>query len=161
MADDEVMLRISASAPRRVFAVATLVALGAVLIYLTLTDAQAHPAMRALLIVLGVAVLFGADRMRRSTGEVLELTNEVLRSTTGEVLTEIDNIASLDRGVFGLKPSNGFTIRLHARRSYRWFPGLWWRMGRRIGVGGVIEGRQTRVMAETITAILAQRGPRP
>ena len=36
-------------------------------------------------------------------------------------------------------------------------PGLWWRIGRRIGVGGVTPASQSKVMADLITARLIER----
>ena len=40
----------------------------------------------------------------------------------------------------------------------RWEPGLWWRIGRRIGVGGVTPASQSKVMADLISARLVIRG---
>jgi hypothetical protein len=38
----------------------------------------------------------------------------------------------------------------------RWQPGLWWRLGKRVGVGGVAPGHQTKAMAQIIEALLAE-----
>jgi hypothetical protein len=41
------------------------------------------------------------------------------------VLARIDEIASLDRGTFAFKPSNGFLLRLSRKGTRVWRPGLW------------------------------------
>ena len=64
------------------------------------------------------------------------------------------NIASVDRGAFAFKPSNGFTVRLKSPAPRAWLPGLWWRLGRRVGVGGATPGKAARDMADVITILL-------
>ena len=39
-----------------------------------------------------------------------------------------------------------------------WRPGIWWRIGRRVGIGGVMPGHQTKAMAEILAALQAERG---
>ena len=68
-----------------------------------------------------------------------------------QVLAHLDEIKSVDRGAFAFKPSNGFLVVLKRRTHSRaWQPGVWWRLGGYIGVGGVIPSHQSRLVAETI-----------
>jgi hypothetical protein len=57
-----------------------------------------------------------------------------------------------------MKPSNGFTVVMETKQPRAWAPGLWWRVGRRVGVGGVTGASQTKFMAEQIALRLAQGG---
>lgn len=154
--EDDVMTIVQASFMRRWFGISALLMLGALLVYLGFSTSPA-PAWQAFLIALGAGALWMAEATRRATENYVELTREGLRSSSGEVIVTLDQIAGIERGAFALKPSNGFLIRLKARRQRRWQPGLWWAMGRKIGIGGVTPGSQTKVMAQMLEAMLVER----
>jgi len=101
----------------------------------------------------GVAVLWAAREMWRGTRAILELTREELRERDGAVLARIEEVERVDRSMFAMKPSNGFLLVLNRPRTRAWRPGLWWRLGRRVAVGGVTSGGQTRPMADIIAAL--------
>ena len=105
------------------------------------------------LLLVGGLALWLADAMRRATALSVELTRDGLRTSDGEIIAALDQIETLDRGIFAFKPSNGFLIKLTQKAPARWQPGLWWRLGKRIGVGGVTPGAQSRVMADLLTAL--------
>lgn len=153
---DEVLATVSASPPRRWLGVGMLAFMGGLLIYVALSTQPAF-GWQLFLLGVGIGALLMADRLRRATSMTLELTAQELRTSGGETIVRIDNIKSLDRGMFAFKPSNGFVIRTLQGDSRRWESGLWWRIGRRIGVGGVTPGHQTKNMAEIIAAMIAQR----
>ena len=48
-------------------------------------------------------------------------------------------------------------MKTTAKGPAAWQPGLWWRLGNRIGVGGMTPGSQAKAMAEIIAIKLAQR----
>ena len=154
---DEVLATISASAPRRILGVGMMAILGALLLYVALTTPPVSFLWQMFLLVLGVGALFQAEKTRRATERVIELTSAGLRDSTGEVIAPIEQIVRIDRGTFAIKPSNGFLVRLKTPRARRWLPGLWWAMGRRVGIGGVTPGSQTKFMAQMIEAMLAER----
>lgn len=155
--DDDVLITVRASAPRRYFAIGVLGLLGVILIYLSIMRPPAELGLQVFLIVLGLAVLWLTERLRRATRLSLDLTRSELRCSNGDLLARVDEIASLDRGVFAYKPSNGFLLRLAHKGPARWEPGMWWRTGRRLGVGGVAAAPQTKAMAEMISAMIAER----
>lgn len=68
---------------------------------------------------------------------------------------------SVDRGVFAFKPSNGFLVRTRDGAPAAWVPGIWWRRGRSIGIGGLIPAHQTKLVAEVLSVELARRGTAP
>lgn len=152
---DEVLATVGASAPRRAFGIVTLFALGGLLLYVALAAPPAAPAFQVLLLAFGLAALWGGQRMRCATAATLELTRRELRSSDGTRIARVDQIVAMDRGLFAFKPSNGFTLKLSAKAPAAWQPGLWWRWGRRVGVGGVTPAPQTKAMAEVIAALLA------
>ncbi len=154
----DVLASVSASLGRRVFGLATLLALGGGLIYLALATPPQSILWQGFLLVFGGVVLWLADRLRRATEQSIVLTEEGLFDSQGQVLAHIDNIVGVERGPFAIKPSNGFMVRLKTRQPRAWAPGLWWRTGRRVGVGGVTSAGQSKFMAETLTALLVEKG---
>lgn len=147
---------IAASAGRRLMGGIVIYSLGLLLLYVAMLP-PFKALMTPLLLATGVAVLLLAERMRKATLNQIFLTATDVRDSTGEILARMDDIVGVDRGAFALKPSNGFTLILRERQPRGWAPGLWWRLGRRLGVGGVTAAGQSKFMAEQIALRLAQR----
>ena len=154
---DEVLAVMQASTGRRVLGVGCLVLLGALLIWIGLTRSFDALAWQLFLVLLGAVAVWMGDAMRRATAQKIELTRAAVRSGDGEVIVAISDIETMDRGLFAFKPSNGFLIKAKTTAPARWRPGLWWRIGRRIGLGGVTPGHQSKMMAEMIAALMADR----
>lgn len=154
---DDVITELWASPTRRFLGVAMLVVLGGLLIYVALAHPPAGLGWRVFLLGMGALFLWGAERMRQATMRGVQLTETGLRGTDGEVIAAMDDIHSVDRSIFVFKPSNGFVVRLKTSAPTRWMPGLWWRMGKRIGIGGVTPGGGGKIMADMLGAMLLQR----
>jgi hypothetical protein len=133
-----------------------LAGVGALVLYVAMSTPPSL-AWQVFLVLVGVAALWMAERMRRATEQKLELTETELRCSDGQLVARIEDIENIERGAFAFKPSNGFLITLKTPGARVWQPGLWWRLGRRIGVGGVTPGSQTKFMSEIIAAQLAER----
>lgn len=150
----EKLVEIQPSRFRRAFGVGVLGLLGLLLLYLGLGRSHSSGLAQLSLSLMGALSLFGAQRMWRATSLALILTSESLVDGAGREIAQVDNIERVDRGMFAMKPSNGFNMRLSEPRPRAWAPGLWWRMGRRVGVGGTLSGGQSRLMADTLTALV-------
>ena len=149
MQNEDVIVTLQASAMRRYFAYGAVFILGAMLILLAFVQPPAF-GWQVFLIALGAGTLVVAERLRRATMLGLIMTETDLRDTSGQILTTLGNIKSVDRGAFAFKPSNGFVLRLHKSATRVWAPGLWWRFSTRIGVGGVTPAGPAKYMAEQI-----------
>ncbi|TDE40977.1 hypothetical protein [Antarcticimicrobium sediminis] len=154
--EDDILATVRVSALRRWLGIGVLLIFGGMVIYVALATPP-EPQWQVFLLLIGAGALWLADRMRRATEHRLELTRTELRSSDGTRLAAIDEIETLDRGTFAFKPSNGFVIRTRAAGPRTWRPGLWWRLGRRVGVGGVTAASQTKAMSEILSAVLAER----
>ncbi|WP_295317694.1 hypothetical protein [Roseobacter sp.] len=154
--EDEVLATVSASIGRRILGIGLLSLLAVMVIWMAVTKSPAF-GWQIFLIGLGITALMIADAMRRSTACVLELTTTMLREKDGRIIARIDEITDVERGAFAFKPSNGFLLTTSTRNSRAWRPGVWWRMGRKIGIGGMLPGRQTKFMSEIIAVRLAER----
>lgn len=153
----DVLATLSASKPRRLLGLAVLLCLGFGLIYLALARPPAALGWQLFLLGLGGAALVLGEKMRRATQGKVVLTEEGLFDGEGRLLAPIEEITGVERGPFAMKPSNGFMVRLSKARGRAWAPGLWWRMGHRLGVGGVTPAAQAKVMSEALTVLLMER----
>lgn len=150
--DDDVLIAIAPSAFRRWVAVFCLVLLGILIISLVFSDAGGI--WPVIFLIFGLASIFAADKFRRASADHIELTRDVLRTGSGRVLAHVDNVDRVERGAFAFKPSNGFLVRLKEPEGKGWAPGIWWKRGRLLGIGGVIAGGQTRAMADVMNAMI-------
>jgi len=154
---NEIIATISASQPRRAFALLVLLFLGLLLLYMAFARPPDALGWQALLLLLGGGALWLAERLRQATRLSLLLTRDALRDSEGRVLVRVAEIKTVDRGFLAFKPSNGFMVTSTVADGRAWAPGLWWRIGRRIGIGGVTSAGQSKAMAEILTALMAQR----
>lgn len=157
MSDIPPLATLSSSAPRRIVALGILLVLGGMLLMIAFGPQPFSVLWRLGLGAFGLAVLYLSGMMLRATRGQLILTADALVDADGTVLAKTDDIQSVNRGAFAIKPSNGFMLILSQPAPRAWRPGLWWRLGRRVAVGGITPGQQTRIMAEQIEQILMTR----
>lgn len=153
---NEVLATAGASAGRRFLGLTSLGLLGVMLIYIAIVQSP-ELQWRIFLLATGVGSLWLVDRMRRATASRIELTETELRDSDGTRIALVEEIDGLDRGFFAFKPSNGFLMRTVTKGETVWRPGMWWRVGRRIGVGGMMPAHQSKQVAEIIAIIMAKR----
>lgn len=96
------------------------------------------------------ATIWLAVRTQAATADWLELRADGLYVNGQTCLCRLDEIASVSRGAFAFKPSNGFLLRLKSSGTRHWAPGLFWRLGPFLGVGGTTSKAQADVMSEAI-----------
>lgn len=152
----DVITGIIPSAPRRMFGTGVLYALGSVLLYVAVATPPSA-AYAVFLIGLGALSLYGGYRMWSVTGRMIELTEDELRLSDGTLICKTADIHKVDRSFFAFKPSNGFLVTTKVSYPTKWAPGLLWRFGKRIGVGGVTPASEGKIMADTLAAMIATR----
>lgn len=155
--DAKVLARLDPSAPRRFIGVAVQLALAATLIGLAISFPRDQMGARIVMLVLGICVTYGSFLTWRATQNGLVLTQDSLSDDSGRVLAKISNIREVSRGAFALKPSHGFSLVLFKGMEFAWVPGIWWRIGTRVGIGGVTPSQPARFMAETLSGLIAVR----
>ncbi|MGR3491615.1 MAG: hypothetical protein ACU0DW_06105 [Shimia sp.] len=109
---------------------------------------------RALIGLASIACLAMAFKFHRATSNDIILRDDGLFETDGTEIATLNNIVTVEKGMFAFKPSGGFGVTLHEARPNRWRPGLYWRAGRRVGVGGVTARHQGRMCAEALQALI-------
>ena len=128
----QLLAQLRVKGPRRVVTIVSVGLLAAAAIYLAVTPGMPAGA-RVFLIALGGVVGRGAWGIAKSTEVDLLLTREGLVDANGQLIAPMDYIERVDRGVFAVKPPSGFVIKLNTKMPAGWAPGVWWRIGRRIG----------------------------
>ncbi len=127
---------------------------GLLLLWIAATGATGSPIATVLFLIFSGLSFYAIYCFRATRQQSLFLTEKGLFDNQGNTLCAFDQIKSLDRSFFAFKPSNGFTIRLTEPLPRAWVPGLWWRIGTRLGVGGITSVSQAKGMADTIALIL-------
>ena len=153
---DEVLAVLTPSPLRRVAGAGMLAALAALLLDLGLAHPPAALILQLFVLTLGVGAAWLGWRFWRATAATLELTGHALRERDGRCLALVADMRAVGNGVFAFKPASGFVITLAtpARRGFA--PGLWWRLGHHLGVGGATARHDARALADTLTALVAQ-----
>ncbi len=131
-------------------------AVGALVIYVALASPP-EPVWQVFLFAVGGAAFWLAHRMWHATNDWIELTQTELRTGAGRVIAKVEDIEAVDRGAFAFKPSNGFLVKTRTKAANSWEPGLWWRVGHRIGIGGMTAAAETKFMSEILSALIADR----
>ena len=158
---DPFELRIAPSMPRRALGVGMLATLGLLLVLVALARPPEALGWRLFLLLAGLGALWLARRMWRLSARGLVLTAAGLREAgpDGRWLAPIEAVERVERGTFAFKPSNGFLLRTRTPGPRAWSPGVWWRVGRRVGVGGVLRASEARAAADALHLILASSSP--
>lgn len=151
------IVTLKASRVRRLFALVVLLALAFMLLWIGAVRPPVHAGWRIFLLVDGFLMLWLAEMLRQATRLELHLSEDALRDSNGRILARVDQITAVERGLFAFKPSNGFLLRLNVPVRRGWAPGVYWSVGRRVGVGGVTSASDAKAMAEVISAMLARR----
>lgn len=154
-------LAIEPSRPRRAVGVGMLVALGLLTASLAVLRPPESPGLRVFLLLIAAAALALGRRMWRSSASGLVLDDAGLREAGpgGRSVAPIDMVERVERGPFAFKPSNGFLLTIRTSGPRVWRPGVWWRVGRRVGVGGVLRAAEAKAAADVIQAMIEVSPP--
>ncbi len=154
MIDGKILLMVSPL--RRWFALTALALLSGLCLYLVFNSPFAFG-----ITVIGSLIAAGAfwafAKMYQGTQLAVELRDEGLFLSDGRTLALMDQIEKVDRGTFSIKPTNGFTVILRDRQPFEFVPGLYWRSGRKLGLGGVTAPHMGKMMSEALAMRIAER----
>jgi hypothetical protein len=153
---DSVIAQLKASPVRRGLALFVMMLLGFLLLYLAITT-DAGFFQKVFLVFLAAVVLWMARAMQLGTAGYIELRVTGLFFENGRILALIDDIVHVERGAFAFKPSNGFVVSLKQKTARAWIPGLYWKFGSRIGIGGVTAPSDAKFMADALAVLIAGR----
>lgn len=154
---EDLLAQVRPGVARRMVGVGSLGLLGMVLVSLATTNGMPAP-WQAMLAVLALAAFWAAWRMYHATALGIYLTQEGVFRGDGHLLVPVADITGLERGMFAMKPSSGFVILTQSPLERAWAPGLYWAIGRRLGIGGVTNANETKYMAQVLEGMIVARG---
>jgi hypothetical protein len=157
MQDPEILAVLRPAPARRIALLLVSGALGALLISVGLQAPEGGVLLRIVFVLGGVATLWGAVRVWQMTAVDLVLTPQDLRQSDGRMICALNDVVQVERGLAALRPATGFALILRAPMPVGWVPGLWWRRGSRVGVGGMTTRAGAKALADTIDAELRAR----
>ena len=153
----EVLAEVRVHAARR-WCVAALAAVCATLLIWNAIARVDFWYLQVVLSALGLLSACLCYHLSRTGGGAVLLTPEALVDDRGRVLVQIADLARVERGLFAFKPTNGFLLRTNSIGPSGWQFGVWWRLGRRIGIGGMTPAAETKAMALELEALIAKNG---
>ncbi|GAB5448196.1 hypothetical protein [Gymnodinialimonas sp.] len=144
---------------RRVVAVGMIVALAVIVWTVAALRPPESFAYMLMLVFFGAGCFWLAYGMWHASAREIELTRSELREVDGRVLCRMDNVARVDRGAFAFKPAGGFLVRLKAPEGPGVYaPGVWWRWGRTLAIGGVTARQDGKNVADMMIVMMLERG---
>ena len=153
----EIIARLQIAPFRRWAGVIVLALIGVGLIYSGLVYPPSTLLGRLAIFLLGFLVLLQAYWNLQVRSGSLILKEDGLWVEDGPQLAALDNIETVQVSAFSIKPSNGFAVVLRSPVRFKWVPGLYWCVGRRIGVGGATHPSQAKAMAELLSRLIMDR----
>ncbi len=155
------LARLTPAPLRRALTLTALCSLGAALLTVALLADDGGLWGRTLVGAAGGAALGLARSFARATKRQILLMPQGIFDDTGTCLARRADISGVERSPFALKPSGGLLVRLERRYPRGWAPGLWWRSGRRLGLGGATSRIEGRLFAERLAVMLAEEPAHP
>lgn len=149
---------VSRPEPLRWFILIAIAALVVVTASLAKKASTDSPLTSLLTICFCLAMIWFGWSLYQARASVVTFDGERLYDDAGVEICAFDEIATVERGMALFKPSSGFVLTLREEKPRAWSPGLWWRIGKRVGVGGATPGRAGRDMADAIMGALAAAG---
>lgn len=153
----EILARLQIAPVRRWVGVIILALIGVGLIYSGLVYPPAALLGRLAIFLLGFLMILQAYWNLQVRSGALVLKEDGLWVENGPQLAALDNIETVQVSAFSIKPSNGFAVVLRSPARLKWVPGLYWCVGRRIGVGGATHPSQAKAMAELLSTLIMDR----
>ena len=72
----------------------------------------------------------------------------------GSIVCEIGDIERIDVSPYTFKSANGFIVILKTKSSFKSIPGLYWRLGKRLSIGGLVSKNESKFLSHTLSGFL-------
>ncbi|MEM0977526.1 MAG: hypothetical protein AAGJ34_08330 [Pseudomonadota bacterium] len=156
MSDQETVLFAPISAGRYWFGIACL-SLPALFIVFALSQGVVTRLWAmGFLMAIASAFLWAAYRMYSVPRAGLLFDGRVLRTEDGLVVAALTDIDVVQTGIFAMRPSNGFSLIMKEADHLPTRPGIFWRQGKMIGIGGILAAAETRAIGRLMQAKLKE-----
>ena len=68
----------------------------------------------------------------------------------GSIICEIGDIEIIDVSPYTFKSANGFIVILKTKNSFKLIPGLYWRLGKRLSIGGLVSKTESKFLSQAL-----------
>ena len=73
------------------------------------------------------------------------------------LICSITDIERVDVSPYTFKSANGFIIHLKTRSAFKFVPGLFWQVDRRISIGGMISKSESKYLSNTLISFIENK----
>ncbi len=107
------------------------------------------------LILLTIVLGIWLKRFLKKFSKIGFLINELgIFNLDESIICKIENIKKIDVSPYTFKSANGFIIFQKTKGSFKIVPGLYWRAGKRISIGGLISKNESKFLSSTLLEII-------
>ena len=111
-----------------------------------------------LLIPALVGIGFWFRRFLRVYAKVgFNINDSGLFNLDNTLICSITDIERVDVSPYTFKSANGFIIHLKKRSAFKFVPGLFWQVGRRISIGGMISKSESKYLSNTLISFIENK----
>ena len=111
-----------------------------------------------LLIPALIGIGFWFRRFLRSYKKIGFVINELgFFNLDKTLICSIENIDKVDVSPYTFKSANGFIIHLRTSGTLKFVPGLFWQVGRRISIGGMISKSESKYLSNTLISFIGSK----
>ena len=104
-------------------------------------------------LLISAAILIGLwfKKFLNKYSSVGFLLNEIgLLNLDETIICQMEDIKNVDVSPYTFKSANGFIIHLKAKRTFKSVPGLYWQLGKRISIGGLVSKSESKFLSGTL-----------
>ncbi|MEM9717205.1 MAG: hypothetical protein AAF826_11880 [Pseudomonadota bacterium] len=157
MTEDLITLVASVSPARKFFGVFSLSVPTVLFAALLVQGAFNTPIAIIIGIGLMVAFAWAAWRMFSAPNFGIVFDGTLLATEDGENLAHVDDIATVQNGLFALRPTNGFMLVLKEPGKRTTRPGVVWQQGRSLGIGGILQSEPAKAIGRAVQEAVESR----
>ena len=97
--------------------------------------------------ILVISILWFRRFLSRYSKIGFVISTDGLFDLNMDLICTIDDIKKIDVSPYTFKSANGFIILLKTKSSFKSIPGLYWRVGKRISIGGLVSKNESKLLS--------------
>ena len=82
------------------------------------------------------------------------LNQEGIFNLDNTIICRIEDIETIDTSPYTFRSANGFIVFLRERSTFKIVPGLYWRLGNRISIGGLVSKAESKFLSTTMLNLM-------
>ena len=122
----------------------------------TLSELNNENTLMTFFLLLGLVLLalWFKRFLKRYSKVGFQINSTGLYDLETNLICKIDDIHKVDVSPYTFKSANGFIVFSKTKSKFRSVPGLYWRLGNRISIGGLISKNESKFLSTTLLALI-------